>query len=204
MAVLRSLGLDVTLRGVPVEVEVAIPFAEDREHAAYNPDAARRCWQILLQTHRVLNRFRGRFLGKASPVHFFWGSFDLAATRFSGRRAPRHGGGVPNCPDYVMVEAYSHECSSCGFWPGAGPIGEPAYYAYAYPEPSGYADHVVRPQGAYYHREMREFILPYEAVRTAPSPDQALLEFVQSTYEAAAEHGGWDRAALDRKREEWP
>ena len=203
MAVLRSLGLDVTLRPVPVEVQTAIPFAEDREHAAYDPDAARRCWQILLQTHRVLHRFRGRFLGKASPVHFFWGSFDLAATRFSGRPAPRHGGGAPNCPDYVMVEAYSHECSSCGFWPGAGPVGEPAFYAYAYPEPPGYADHPVRPQGAYYHREMREFVLPYEVVRAAPSPDEALLEFAQSTYEAAAEHGEWDRAALERGQEEW-
>ncbi len=204
MAVLRSLELDVKLRPVPVEVQTAIPFAEDREHAAYDPDAVRRCWQILLQTHRVLQRFRGRFIGKASPVHFFWGSFDLAATRFSGRPAPRHGGGAPNCPDYVMVEAYSHECSSCGFWPGAGPVGEPAFYAYAYPEPSGYADHRVRPQGAYYHREMREFILPYEVVRAAPSPDEALLEFAQSTYEAAAEHGRWDHTALERGQKEWP
>ncbi len=204
MAVLRSLGLEVKLRPVPVEVQTAIPFVQDREHAAYDPDAARRCWQILLQTHRVLQRFRGRFLGKASPAHFFWGSFDLAATRFSGRRAPRHGGGAPNCPDYVMVEAYSHECSSCGFWPGAGPVAEPAFYAYAYPEPAGFADHAVRPQEAYYHREMREFVLPYEVVRTASSPDEALLEFVQSTYEAAAERGGWDRAVLERARSEWP
>jgi hypothetical protein len=204
MAVLHALGLDITLRPAPVEVQTAIPFAEDREHAAYDPDAARRCWQILLQTDRVLKRFRGRFLGKASPVHFFWGSFDLAATRFSGRRAPRHGGGAPNCPDYVMVEAYSHECSSCGFWPGGGPIPEPVFYAYAYPEPSGYADHVVRPQAAYYHREMREFVLPYEAVRAAPAPEEALLEFVQSTYEAAAAHGGWDRIALDREQQGWP
>ena len=204
MAVLRALGLDIRLLPSPVEVQTAIPFAEDREHAAYDPDAARRCWQILVQSDRVLKRFRGRFLGKASPVHFFWGSFDLAATRFSGRRAPRHGGGAPNCPDYVMVEAYSHECSSCGFWPGGGPIPEPVFYAYAYPEPSGYADHVVRPHAAYYHRDMREFVLPYEAVRTAPTPEEALLEFVQSTYEAAAEHGRWDRIALDRAREEWP
>jgi hypothetical protein len=202
MAVLRALGLDIRLRPSPVEVQTAIPFAEDREHAAYDPDAARRCWQILVQSDRVLKRFRGRFLGKASPVHFFWGSFDLAATRFSGRRAPRHVGGAPNCPDYVMVEAYSHECSSCGFWPGGGPIPEPVFYAYAYPEPSGYADHVVRPHAAYYHRDMREFVLPYEAVRTAPTPEEALLEFVQSTYEAAAEHGRWDRIALDRAREE--
>ena len=204
MAVLRSLGFEVALMPSPVEVQTAIPFAEDREHAAYDPDAAKRCWQILLQTDRVLKRFRGRFVGKASPVHFFWGSFDLAATRFSGRRAPRHGGGAPNCPDYVMVEAYSHECSSCGFWPGAGAIAEPAFYAYAYPEPAGYADHVVRPQGAYYHRDMREFVLPYEVVRGASAPDELLLEFAQSTYDAAAEHGRWDRAALDRARDEWP
>ena len=204
MAVVRALGLDIRLRPSPVEVATAIPFAEDREHAAYDPDAARRCWQILLQIDRVLKRFRGRFLGKASPVHFFWGSFDLAATRFSGRRAPRHGGGAPNCPDYVMVEAYSHECSSCGFWPGGGPIPEPVFYAYAYPEPSGYADHVVRPHAAYYHRDMREFVLPYAAVRSAPAPEEALLEFVQSTYEAAAERGGWDRAVLERARTEWP
>jgi hypothetical protein len=204
MALLRELGLEVALMASPVEVRTAIPFAEDREHAAYDPDAAWRCWQILHHTDRVLKRFRGRFLGKASPVHFFWGAFDLAATRFSGRRAPRHGGGVPNCPDYVMVEAYSHECSSCGFWPGAGAIAEPAFYAYAYPEPAGYADHAVRPDAAYYHREMREFILPYEAVRRASAPDELLLEFAQSTYDAAADCGRWDRSAVDRPREEWP
>jgi hypothetical protein len=203
MAVLRSVGLEVKLRPVPVEVQTAIPFAEDSGHAAYDRDAAYRWWRIVLQTHHVLKRFHGRFLGKASPVHFFWGSFDLAATRFSGRPAPRHGGGAPNCPDYVMVEAYSHECSSCGFWPGAGPVGQPAFYAYAYPEPPGYAERAVRPHGAYYHREMREFILPYELVRSAAAPDEALLEFAQSTYEAAAECGRWDRAALDRPHAEW-
>ena len=204
MAVLRSIGLDVKLRPVPVEVQTAIPFADDSEHAAYDRDAAHRWWQILLQTHHVLKRFRGRFLGKASPVHFFWGSFDLAVTRFSGRRAPRHGGGAPNCPDYVMIEAYSHECSSCGFWPGAGPVGEPAFYAYAYPEPPGYAEYAVRPHGAYYHSEMREFVLPYEVVRNSVRPDEALLEFAQSTYEAAAKCGNWDGAALDRSWAEWP
>ena len=204
MAALGGLGLDVRLMPSPVEVQRAIPFAEDNEHAAYDPDAARRCWEILRRTDSVLKRFRGRFLGKASPVHFFWGSFDLATTRFSGRPAPRHGGGAPNCPDYVMVEAYSHECSSCGFWPGGGPIAEPVFYAYAYPEPAGYAEHPVRPEGAYYHREMREFILPYAAVRYAASPEDSILEFVQSTYEAAAGHGQWDRASLDRPREEWP
>ena len=204
MATLRSLGVEVALTPSPVEVPVAIPFAEDREHASYDPDAAQRCWRVLLQADRVLKRFRGRFLGKSSPVHFFWGSFDLAATRFSGRRAPRHGGGAPNCPDYVMVEAYSHECSSCGFWPGGGAIAEPVFYAYTYPEPAGYADNAVHPQGAYYHREMREFILPYEVVRRSTVPDDLLLDFVQSTYEAAADCGRWDRPALDRRREEWP
>jgi hypothetical protein len=204
MAVLHALGIEVALMPSPVEVQVAIPFAQDREHAAYDPDAAGRCWQILLQADRVLKRFRGRFLGKASPVHFFWGSFDLAATRFSGRRAPRHGGGVPHCPDYVMVEAYSHECSSCGFWPGGGPIAEPVFYAYAYPEPAGYGERVVRPDGAYYHREMREFVLPYESVRRASTPDELLLQFVQSTYESAADCGQWERAALERPQGMWP
>ena len=195
---LRSLGLEVRIRPVPVEVERAIPFPEDREHASYDAEAANRCWRVLAQADRVLKRFRGRFLGKASPVHFFWGSFDLAATRFSGRPAPRHPGGAPNCPDYVMVEAYSHECSSCGFWPGGGAIAEPAFYAYAYPEPAGYADHPVRPDGAYYSPEVREFILPYETVRVAAAPDETLLDFCQSTYEIAADLGRWDRAALDR------
>ena len=195
---LRSLGVEMRMRPVPVEVERAIPFPEDREHHAYDADAAARCWRVLVQVDRVLKRFRGRFLGKASPVHFFWGSFDMAATRFSGRPAPLHPGGAPNTPDYVMHEAYSHECSSCGFWPGGGAIAEPAFYAYAYPEPPGYADHPVRPDGAYYSREAREFILPYEAVRTAAAPDDLILDFCQSTYEIAADLGGWDRAALDR------
>jgi len=195
---LRSLGLEVRLRPVPVEVERAIPFPEDREHASYDAEAATRCWRLLVQVDRVLKRFRGRFLGKASPVHFFWGSFDLATTRFSGRRAPRHPGGAPNCPDYVMTEAYSHECSSCGFWPGSDAIAEPAFYAYAYPEPAGYADRPARPDGARYSPEVREFILPYEAVRRAASPDEALLDFCQSTYEIAADLGRWDRAGLDR------
>ena len=195
---LRSLAIDVRIMPVPVEVQTAIPFPEDREHAAYDADAATRCWRILVQADRVLKRFRGQFLGKASPVHFFWGSFDLAATRFSGRPAPRHPGGAPNCPDSVMVEAYSHECSSCGFWPGGGALTEPGFYAYAYPEPAGYADHPVRPRDARYDRNMREFILPYEAVRLAADPDATLLDFVQSTYAAAADLGRWDRAALER------
>ena len=204
MTALRSLGFAPTIRPVPVEVETAIPFAEDRQHASYDTDAAHRCWQILVQADRVLKRFRGRFLGKASPVHFFWGSFDLAATRFSGRRAPPHSGGAPNCPDYVMVEAYSHECNSAGFWPGGGAIAEPAFYAYAYPEPAGYRERAVRPDGARYSAEAREFILPYDALRRAGDPDDALLQFLQSTYEAAADLARWDRAALERPPQEWP
>jgi hypothetical protein len=199
VAALRSLGIEARIRPVPVEVETAIPFGVDREHASYDAAAATRCWRVLVQADRVLKQFRGRFGGKASPVHFFWGSFDLAATRFSGRPAPRHRGGAPNCPDYVMVEAYSSECSSVGFWPGGGAVPEPVFYAYAYPEPAGYAEHPVRPAAAHYSRELGgEFILPYEAVRCAAAPDEALLEFCQSTYDAAADLGRWDRAALDR------
>jgi hypothetical protein len=205
LAALTSLGFDLAFRRRgPVEVVTAIPFADDRQHASYDAAAANRCWRILVQADRVLKRFRGRFLGKASPVHLFWGSFDLAATRFSGRRAPRHPGGAPNCPDYVMVEAYSHECSSCGFWPGGGAFSEPAFYAYAYPEPPGYGDRAVRPDGARYDRAAREFILPYEAVRNANDPDGALLQFIQTTYEAAADLAHWDRAALERPPSEWP
>jgi len=205
MAALRGLGFEVAFRRrAPVEVERAIPFADDREHKSYDADATNRCWRILVQADRVLKRFRGRFLGKASPVHFFWGSFDLAATRFSGRPAPRHPGGAPNCPDYVMVEAYSHECSSCGFWPGGGAFPEAAFYAYAYPEPQGYGDRPVRPDAARYSTTAREFILPYEAVRTADDPDEALLRFFHTTYEAAADLARWDRAALDRPQPEWP
>jgi hypothetical protein len=198
MEALRSLDLDVRIMPVPCEIETAIPFAKDHVHASYDADAANRCWRVLLQTDRVLKQFRGRFIGKASPVHFFWGGFDLAATRFSGRPAPRHPGGVPNCPNWVMEEAYSHECCSCGFWPGGGTLVEPAFYAYCYPEPPGYAERPVQPAAARYDREMREFILPYEAVRTAAAPDEMLLEFLQSTYEAGADLAGWDRAALER------
>ncbi|MFM2288093.1 MAG: hypothetical protein RL684_1236 [Pseudomonadota bacterium] len=204
LAALRRLGIVPRLMATPVEIETAIPFADDRTHATYDADAARRCWQVLAQVERVLQRFRGRFVGKQSPVHFFWGSFDLAATRFCGRRAPRHPGGAPNCPDYVMVEAYSHECASCGFWPGGGAVAEPVFYAYAYPEPPGYAAQPVRPAAAAYDARMREFLLPYEAVRAAAEPDRMLLEFLQSTYEACAELAHWDRAALERPPSEWP
>jgi hypothetical protein len=157
-----------------------------------------RFWQALLQVHRVFTHFRAYYLGKVSPVHFFWGAFDLAVTRFSGRTAPKHPGGVPNCADWVMEEAYSHEVSSAGFWPGAG-LGEAAFYAYAYPQPDNFSDYTVQPAAAYYHKDLGEFILPYEAVRTAEDPDAALLDFLQSTYKAAAELSGWDRDALERK-----
>jgi hypothetical protein len=195
---LHSLGVSVRMMARPVEVVTAIPFAEDFDHAAYDAGAVHRCWQLLVQADRVLRSFRGPFIGKSSPVHFFWGSFDLALTRFSGRAAPRHAGGAPNCPDYVMVEAYSHECSSCGFWPGGGKMAAPAFYAYAYPQPAGYADAVVRPAGAYYDRDLGEFVLPLATLRDAPAPDRVVLDFLQSTYDAAAELGGWDRAGLER------
>ena len=196
---LRSLQLDVVIYPVPVEVATAIPFAVDREHASYDADAANRCWQILVQTDRVLKRFRGAFVGKSSPVHFFWGSFDLAATRFSGRPAPLHPGGAPNCPPWVMQQAYSHECSSCGFWPGGAAFAEPAFYAYAYPVPGQFGERRVHPEAAFYSRELGEFLLPYAAVRAAVTPDDTLLAFFQSTYEAAADLGGWDRAALEQR-----
>ncbi len=194
-AALRELDLDVRIRTTPTEVERAIPFEDDYEHASYDPDAAHLFWRQLLQAHRVLSEFRSRFIGKVSPVHFFWGSFDMALTRFSGRTAPTHPGGAPNCGDWVMVEGYSHELASCGFWPGGGEEG--AFYAYAYPEPDGFADHPVLPDAASYSPAAGQFQLPYEAVRTAADPDRTLLDFLQTTYEAAAQHGRWDRAALE-------
>ncbi len=197
MALLEGLGVPVKIWPVPVELPEVVPFAEDREHAAYDPDAVNRFWRVLDKSACVMRAFRGKFVGKASPVHFFWGSFDLAATRFSGRLAPPHPGGAPNVGDWVMREAYSHELSSAGFWPGGGTIDEPAYYAYAYPEPTGYADALVKPEGAYYDRALHEFILPYEAVRSAPSPEENLMAFLESSYEAAANLGQWDRPALE-------
>jgi len=197
MRALAEMDLHVQISATPNEVEHATPFAEDREHASYDPEYANRFWRVLLQTDRVFKIFRSEFLGKCSPVHFFWGSFDLALTRFSGRTAPPHPGGIPHLADRVTREAYSHEVSSFGFWPGGGPIPEPVFYSYAYPEPAGYAETPVEPAEAYYSRDLHEFVLPYEAVRTAQSPDAALLAFFQSTYEAAANRGGWDRAALE-------
>jgi hypothetical protein len=196
LATLAALRLPVTIWTTPVEVEDRTPFEEDHKHASYDPEKAQRCWRILLQAYRVLTQFRGRFVGKTSPVHFFWGSFDLAVTRFSGRPAPQHPG-VPHLARFVAREAYSHEVSSCGFWPGAG-LGEPAFYAYAYPEPGGFKQHKVQPNEAYYHETLREFIVPYEAVRMANMPDDALLAFAQTTYEAAAMSANWDREALER------
>jgi hypothetical protein len=199
VALLGSLGLDVHIWPHPSEIPDPIPFADDRVHAAYDPDAARRCWRVLVQADRVLKRFRGRFVGKCSPAHFWWGAFDIACTRFSGRTAPAHPGGVPNLPDYVAREGYSHECISAGWWPGGGPLAEPAFYAYAYPEPAGCPQASIRPDSAYYHPDLHEWILPYEAVRTSSDPDATLLEFLQSTYAAAADLGAWDRAALERQ-----
>jgi Family of unknown function (DUF5996) len=195
---LRKLAIPVKIHGKPNEVAEAIRFDQDESHAAYDAGYANRFWRALVQADRVLKQFRARFIGKCSPVHFFWGAPDLAVTRFSGRPAPPHPGGVPNLPDAVAREAYSHEVSSCGFWPGGGAVAHPAFYAYAYPEPAGFAEATVRPEAAFYSRDLREFILPYDAVRTARSPDETLLDFLQATYEAAADRAGWDRKALER------
>jgi hypothetical protein len=192
---LASLRLDIPIWPVPVEIEDAVPFDQDTAHASYDPAAAQLFWRQLVQADRVLTAFRARFGGKVSPVHFFWGAMDLAVTRFSGRGAPRHPGGAPNCGDWVMVEGYSHELASCGFWPGGGEEG--AFYAYAYPEPAGYPAAPVTPDAAFYSAGFRQFLLPYEAVRTAADPDATLLGFLQTTYEAAADLGRWDRAALE-------
>jgi hypothetical protein len=197
MAALAELGIPTAIDEMPNELPEPIRFSEDRQHAAYDPDAVRRLLQILVNADRVFKQFRTGFLGKASPVHFFWGSFDLAVTRFSGRRAPRHPGGVPHLSDDVACEAYSHEVSSAGFWPGSGAIDYPAFYCYAYPEPAGFRTTKVRPGAAFFSEALGEFILPYDAVRTAANPDQALLEFLQSTYEAAANAAKWDRDALE-------
>ena len=197
MADLAELGIDIAINETPNELPDPIPFSQDSRHASYDPDAVRRFFQILRNAERVFEQFRTGFLGKASPVHFFWGSFDLAVTRFSGRRAPRHPGGVPHLPDEVAWEAYSHEVSSAGFWPGSGAIDYPAFYCYAYPEPAGFRTAPLRPDAAFFSEALGEFILPYDAVRTAAAPDQALLEFLQSTYEAAADTAKWDRDALE-------
>jgi uncharacterized protein DUF5996 len=197
VAALAELGIDAVIDEMPNELPDPVRFSHDNAHASYDGDAVRRFFRILSSTDRVFKQFRTAFLGKASPVHFFWGSFDLAVTRFSGRRAPRHPGGVPHLADAVASEAYSHEVSSAGFWPGSGAIDYPAFYSYAYPEPSGFRATKVKPDAAFFHETMGEFILPYDAVRTAADPEQALLDFLQSTYEAAANAATWDRDALE-------
>lgn len=194
---LDALGVAAPFHGAPNELPEAIPFAED-ERGAYDGEAVRRFHGAVLQSERVFRRFRSRFLGKSSPVHLFWGSFDLAVTRFSGRRAPEHPGGIPHLPDEVTREAYSHEVSSAGWWPGHGGLGYPAYYSYAWPEPEGFSKAPVAPAEASWSEDLGEFLLPYDAVRTAEDPDATLLAFLQSTYEAAAHTGAWDRETLER------
>jgi len=196
MSALGRLGVEAHIWTTPCEVENPIPFERDETHGAYDSEAARRFWRALVQADRLMKAFRGRFIGKASPVHFFWGSFDLAVTRFSGRPAPPHPGS-PLLPASVSQEAYSHEVSSCGFWPGAPGV-PPLFYAYAYPEPAGFADAAVRPADAHWDKSLGEFVLPYDAVRGAPDPDAAVLDFLQSTYEAAADLAHWPRAELER------
>jgi len=195
---LTRLGLPVRIFPKPNELPIAVPFPEDDKPRPYDKDAVHRFWLALSQADRVLKTFRTRFIGKCSPVHLFWGGMDLAVTRFSGRTAPMHPGGIPNLPDRVTREAYSHEVSSCGFWSGSGPIDYPAFYSYAYPQPLGYADAQVGPEGAFYSADYGEFILPYDRVRESATPDDTLLEFLQSTYVAAADLAKWDRAALER------
>ncbi|WP_159618822.1 DUF5996 family protein [Arthrobacter zhaoguopingii] len=195
LGALGELGVEVSITPYPVEVTSTTSFEDDHENASYDPAAAQMFWRQLVQAGRVMGIFRSRFIGKVSPVHFFWGAMDLACTRFSGRTAPQHPGGAPNVGDWVMVEGYSHELSSCGFWPGGD--GEGMFYAYAYPEPTGFPEHPVAPQGAFYYPDGGQFVLPYETVRTSADPDATLLAFLQSTYEAAAITGSWDRAGLE-------
>jgi hypothetical protein len=199
MAALRELGIRVRIWTTPNEVAEPIPFDRDTTHTSYDADYANRFWRVLLASHEVMSRFRTAFLGKVSPVHFFWGSFDLAVTRFSGRPAPRHPGGVPALPDDVAQEAYSHEVSSAGFWPGGGlaPVEFAAFYSYAYPSPEGFAKAKVKPAAAYFHDQLGEFLLPYDDVRTSADPEATLMDFLQSTYAAAADLGHWDRRALE-------
>jgi len=198
MEALQKIGTPVKIWPVPVEVPDAIPFDRDFTHQAYDPIYVRRFWQILLQSERVFNIFRARFSGKVSPIHLFWGALDLACTRFSGRIAPEHSS-VLGLPDRVTRDAYSHEVSSCGFWPGASGI-EPFFYSYAYPEPPGYVQYAISPVGAAYNSQMGEFVLPYQEMRTSADPDSTLLAFLQSTYEAAANSARWDRVALEVQR----
>lgn len=199
LAALRSLSIDPHIWPVPSEMPDTLRFDEDHVHTSYDRDAAARCWRVLAESDRVFKIFRGKFLGKCSPSHFWWGGFDLSCTRFSGRRAPTHPGGVPNLPDRVTREAYSHECISVGWWPGAvGVLEEPAFYAYAYPEPPGCQEASTEPAGSYYHTVIHEWILPYELVLTSADADATILQFCESTYSAAADLGQWNRAELER------
>jgi hypothetical protein len=198
MEEMDKLGLHVDIYRMPNEIENPIRFDQDEVHRSYDGEYANRFWRILVQADRVFKEFRARFLGKCSPVHFFWGAADLAVTRFSGRRAPEHPGGIPNLPDRVTREAYSHEVSSCGFWAGGGAVPYAAFYSYAYPAPEGFSAASIRPDAAFYSNDFGEFILPYDAVRQSESPDAVLLDFLQSTYEAAANLAQWDRSALER------
>jgi len=199
MGAMHGVGVSVHVWPRSVEIPQTIRLDQDETHRSYDPDAAQRFWRLLVQTHRVFHQFRGRFLGKCSPVHFWWGGFDLSCTRFSGRPAPPHPGGIPNIADRVTREAYSHECISAGWWPGGDPVPESSFYAYAYPVPDGCQEAAVFPEAATWNSQLREWILPYEAVRTDRDPDAALLGFLQSTYEAAAQLCGWDRKALERR-----
>jgi hypothetical protein len=200
-AALDAQGLATPIRTTPAEIADGIAFDRDEVHRTYDPGAARRFWRATLSAHSVLGEFRARFLGKCSPVHFFWGSFDLAVTRFSGRRAPPSTKSMPGYPSWANAEAYSHECSSAGFWPGQG-LGHPAFYSYAYPEPEGFAAARVLPDAAAYNQDFGQFLLPYDAVRSAADPDAALLAFTQSTYDAAADLGKWARGDLERTPDE--
>ena len=203
MSALREMKLEVKISTAPNEVEDATPFPQDHKHSSYDPEYANRFWRVLLQTDRVFKEFRSHFIGKCSPVHFFWGSFDLAVTRFSGRTAPTHPGGVPHLPNAVAQEAYSHEVSSCGFWPGNEAMPQPIFYSYSYPAPEGFPNAIVQPAAANWNTTLREFVLPYDAVRTAESPNETLMSFLQSTYETAATLGKWDRHALEHEGA-WP
>ncbi|MGC1780088.1 MAG: DUF5996 family protein [Xanthobacteraceae bacterium] len=198
MAALRKLGIEVRIWIMPSEIETAIPFDRDRTHAQYDPHYAQTFWQALVQADRVMKIFRSRFIGKASPVHFFWGSFDLAVSRFSGRTAAPPQSVTPNVASWVMAEAYSHEVSSCGFWPGNGGYGRAAFYVYAYSEPAGYGDTPLTTAGGFYDKTVGQFILPYDVVRQATDPDALLLGFLQETYAAAADLAQWDRKTLER------
>lgn len=199
MSALRALGLPVVIRTLPNELPDPIPFDQDETHGAYDREYANRYWRILVQSERVFETFRANFIGKCSPVHFFWGGADLAVTRFSGRRAPEHPGGIPHLPDWVTREAYSHEVSSAGFWAGNDQYPHAAFYSYAYPEPLGFASAMVAPAAGHYDPALREFLLPYAGMRRTPSPDETLLEFLQTTFEAAATLGSWDVTELDRR-----